>query len=128
MTLARFSLIATAIAFLFFGFWLLIQPEGLAILGVQLPTESAKIEIRAMYGGLEIGIGIFFLLSAFRPAWYAAALMLQTMSLGALGLTRLIATILADAPHQLLFVFCALELFAALIGFIAYRRLPRQVL
>jgi hypothetical protein len=122
MTFARFSLAATALAFFFFGTWLLIQPEALGQLGIQLPTDSARVEIRAIYGGFEIGIGAFFLLALRHPQWYRPALLLQTLSLAGLGLTRLFAALLAVEPHPMLFAFCALELIGALVGALAYRR------
>jgi len=122
MNFARFSLAATALAFFFFGVWLLVQPEALGRLGIQLPTDSAKVEIRAMYGGFEIGIGAFFLLALRQPQWYRPALLLQTLALAGLGLTRLVAALVAVAPHPMLFAFCALELIGALMGAVAYRR------
>ena len=122
MNFARFSLAATALAFFFFGIWLLIQPDALGQLGIQLTTESARVEIRAMYGGFEIGIGAFLVLALRRPQWYRPALLFQTLSLAGLGLARLVAALLAAAPHPMLFAFCALELIGALVGAIAYRR------
>ena len=123
MILARFSLIAVAIAFLFFGVWLVVRPEDVAGLGIVLPSETAQVEIRAMYGGFEIGLGLFFVLAVTRSSWHRPALMLQAISLASLGLTRLISTLLASSPHPLLYIFAALEITAAVIGFIAYRGL-----
>jgi hypothetical protein len=123
MNLARFSLGATSFAFFFFGCWLLVQPDGLAGVGIFLPTETARIEIRSMYGGFEIGLGIFFLLSVMRPSWHRPALMLQAISLASLGFTRLVTTIIADNPNPVMYWFCALELMAAAIGSFAYRRM-----
>jgi hypothetical protein len=123
MRLARFSLAATSFAFFVFGCWLLVQPEGVAGLGIHLPSDTAKVEIRSMYGGFEIGLGIFFLLAVMRSSWHRPALMLQAIALASLGSTRLITTLLASNPHPLLYWFAALELAAALIGGIAYQRL-----
>jgi hypothetical protein len=123
MRLTRFSLAATSSAFFVFGCWLLVQPEGLSGLGIYLPSDTAKVEIRSMYGGFEIGLGMFFLLAVMRPSWHRPALMLQAITLACLGSTRLITTLLASNPHPLLYWFAALELTAALIGGIAYQRL-----
>ena len=124
MKLARFSLGATALAFFILGFWLLIAPQGLGNIGIQLLNDSARVEIRAMYGGFEIGIGIFFLIAALRPAWFRAALTLQAVSLLGLGGVRLAALLMAPNAEKILYLFCALELTAVAVAVVALRRLP----
>jgi hypothetical protein len=124
MGLARFSLGATSLAFFIFGFWLLIAPEALAKIGIQLANDSAKVEIRAMYGGFEIGMGVFFLLAAMRPEWFRPALVLQVVSLLGLGGVRLVTLLMAPDADRLLYLFAGLELVAVVIGYLALRRLP----
>ena len=123
MGLARFSLGATSLAFFIFGFWLLVAPQALGDIGIQLATPSAQVEIRAMYGGFEIGMGVFFLLAAMRPEWFRPALVLQVVSLLGLGGTRLITLLMTPGADRLMYFFAGLELFAVVIGFIALKRL-----
>jgi hypothetical protein len=125
MGLARFALGATSLAFFIFGFWLLIAPQALGDIGVQLTTPSAQVEIRAMYGGFEIGLGVFFLLAAMRPEWFRPALVLQVVSLLGFGGTRLVTLLLTPGADRLLYFFAALELLAVVIGWFALKRLPK---
>ena len=124
MGLARFSLGATSLAFFIFGFWLLIAPQALGDVGIQLATPSAQVEIRAMYGGFEIGMGVFFLLAALRSEWFRPALVLQVVSLLGLGGTRLVTLLLTSGADRMLYFFAGLELLAVGIGWIALKRLP----
>jgi hypothetical protein len=125
MSLARFSLGATSLAFFCFGVWLLIAPQALGDIGIQLATESAKVEVRAMYGGFEIGMGVFFLLAAMRPGWFRPALVLQVVSLLGLGGVRLISLVMTRGADQILYFFAGLELLAVVIGYVALKRLPK---
>lgn len=56
MHLARLSLGITAGALAGFGTWLLLRPQALSRVGVELPSPTARAEIGAFYGGLEIGL------------------------------------------------------------------------
>jgi hypothetical protein len=84
MPLARLSLGLTAAAFGGFGAWLLVKPDALGKVGVEVPTPAARAEIRAFYGGLELGMAAFFAAAAARPTWFEPALILQSATLGGL--------------------------------------------
>ena len=67
-TLTRVTLWLAAALFLAFGLAILIQPELLS--GMGLPVQPVwRTELRAFYGGLEIGLAAFLILCARRPAW-----------------------------------------------------------
>ena len=86
-------------AFLFVNslFWLpwglinLIRPESwsgevIPDLDVyDLSSAVARTEVRAMYGGLQMAIGIFALLGAFRPKYRDAALVFFVLALTGLA-------------------------------------------
>jgi hypothetical protein len=54
-----------------------------------LSSAVARTEVRAMYGGLQMAIGIFALLGAFRPRYRDSALVFFTLALTGLALCRL---------------------------------------
>jgi hypothetical protein len=54
-----------------------------------LSSAVARTEVRAMYGGLQMAIGTFALLGAFRPKYRDAALVLFVLALTGLALCRL---------------------------------------
>jgi hypothetical protein len=87
LTLALLSL--AGLGFLAFGLWLVLAPAAaLAPLGITA-TPTGLIELRAFYGGLELGLGAFFLACAAKPDWRRAGLWLTLLSNGGIGLTRL---------------------------------------
>lgn len=48
------------------GIWCLVEPARVSqLLGFDLQNPSAKAEFSAVYGGLELGLGIFLLLAVF---------------------------------------------------------------
>lgn len=62
MTPARLILALAALAFLGFGATFLVSPVQMAaLLDLALETPTARTEVRAMYGGLELGFGVFLL-------------------------------------------------------------------
>lgn len=90
MTFAKLVLYLSAATFAGFGGWLMVAPEaleGAASLGLSAP--EARAEIRAMYGGLELGIAAYLLWCAGRPARYQAGLTLSALAFFGLGTGRL---------------------------------------
>jgi hypothetical protein len=96
-------------------FWLpwglinLIWPEswsGEVIPGMNvydLSSAVARTEVRAMYGGLQMAIGIFALLGAFRPRYRDAAFMFFLLALTGLALCRLAGMIVEGERTYLSF-------------------------
>ncbi|WP_169978211.1 DUF4345 family protein [Tautonia rosea] len=126
MRLARISLWLTAIAFGGFGLWLLIQPEGITGLGVELTHPVARAEIRAFYGGLELGLALFFTVAASRPSWFAAGLFAQAAALGGVALGRIIGIVVDGVSDSLFVGLLAAELTGCLIGIVALWLLDRK--
>jgi hypothetical protein len=86
MTLWRIILVVVALSYLGFGFLFLFNPgETSSILSIQFMSPAGRTDFRATYGGLEIGVGAFFLLCAFRREFvriglFAAACVLMAMA------------------------------------------------
>jgi hypothetical protein len=119
MQLARLSLGLTAAAFGGFGMWLLFRPDALSTVGVELPTPAARAEIRAFYGGLELGMAVFFATAATRPAWFRPALVLQSASLGGSALGRVFSMRTDPGEAPVIRVLAALEAAVAVAGLAA---------
>jgi hypothetical protein len=92
---------------------LLAAPRGPATL---------QAEIQAMYGGLELGIGVFFLVAAARSRWVRPALAVQVAVFSGLALGRIVGMVTRDVAGGLFVASLVLELVGALIGLIAFRR------
>ena len=60
MTFPKLVVYLSAATFADFGAWLMLAPTALEdVASVGLSNPEARAEIRAMYGGLEIGIAAF---------------------------------------------------------------------
>ena len=82
-------LILAALGFLGFGGWLVIDPAGgLAGVDIGATSPAGLVELRAFYGGLEVGLGLFLLACAARPAWRVPGLWLVLLGNLSIGLAR----------------------------------------
>lgn len=92
MRLARFVLLVTAVSFFGYGLACFFFPRGVAghFTAYGLAAPAGLIEIRAMYGGLQAGFGLFCLLAGLRPGWTTQGLAAIALVMGGLVLTRCI--------------------------------------
>ncbi|MCB1627370.1 MAG: DUF4345 domain-containing protein [Xanthomonadales bacterium] len=87
--MARLILALSALGLLGFGVWMLIAPQAiLAAIGIALQSEAALTEIRAFYGGLEIGLGLALLFCLRSPGWLRPGLALSALCYGCVALCR----------------------------------------
>lgn len=89
----------SAVALIGYGLVSLVWPDipaGYA--GLSMTNGNAVAEVGAMYGGLQIGLGLFCLLGAIRATLYRPALGLLVMCLAALALSRLAWTLTGPEP------------------------------
>ena len=90
MRLAKFSLLASAIGFAGFGLVLFIAPQLMESAGVGILDPAGRIEIRAFYGGIELGLAMFFII-ALRNNWILPGLTVQIATNGFIVLMRIAA-------------------------------------
>lgn len=111
-------LAAYAIAFL-------LSPALLGTLvGLAFEDANAFVEIRAFYGGLELGIAGFLAWAALRPAHARSALLLFACAFGAAGAARAwgVAEFGSSGPSQPL--VAGIELAGAAVALLLARRSP----
>ena len=115
-----------ALAFLGFGLWLLADPGGaLGRIGIQAHSITGLVELRAFYGGMEVGLGLFLGACALRPGWRVAGLWLVLLSSGGAGCARLAGMLQADTGFGgYLAGALAWELGFALLAALALLRKP----
>ena len=120
----RWFLAANVLIWFPYGLWCFFDPGTLAgSAGVEATTPTGVTELRAMYGGLQMSIGLlaaagFARVSARRPALLALAFLA-----GGLAVSRLIGAILDDSFSAYTTGAVIFELVAALI---AIRLLGRE--
>ncbi len=85
----RIVLLITGILFAGYGLWCLFNPEYVSTT-LELPgvTAQALTEIRAMYGGVQLSLGVLLILAAFISGWRHAFLWILLVLIGALAITR----------------------------------------
>jgi hypothetical protein len=105
--LVRTVLVYNSLFWLPWGFINLLWPEswsGQIIPNLDvydLSSAVARTEVRAMYGGLQMALGAYALLGAFRASYRQPALVCFVFSLTSLALCRLGSMVL-EGEHQLL--------------------------
>lgn len=113
-----------AAAFAGFGVAFTVAPDGMAAtIDIALPTDAARIDFVATYGGFEIGFAIFLAICTRRAAWVQPGLIASGCALGGFTVLRGAGILLSDAPGGLMYALlameaagCALAFWAATLG------------
>lgn len=79
-----------AALYLVLGVWCTLLPDKTAeAIGFAFAKPGARSEYITVYGGLEFGLGVFFLACALQPAWREAGLLLGLCMYAGLVIWRL---------------------------------------
>ena len=97
MLLGRMILGVSALILIAYGLLCLVSPDVPAgYAGLKLSNGDAFAEIGAMYGGLQTGLGLFFLLAVVRPEFCRSALVVMIFTIGSLAVGRLISLMITE--------------------------------
>ena len=66
--------------------------------GLSVLSSDGYAELGAMYGGLQIGVGLFLVLGACSPAWQRSALLVCLFVFGPLALLRGVSALRREDP------------------------------
>ena len=89
MTLWRLMLAVIALSYAGFGFAFLFKPdEWGAMVSVAFTTSAGRTDFRAVYGGLEFGVGVFLFLCALRREFVRLGLFASACALIAMATAR----------------------------------------
>jgi hypothetical protein len=125
MDLARTYLRILGAMTLFFGIAYLLAPSrmtdptGFGPLG-----PAATTDVRATYGGLQIGLGVFLLWAAAQQARVRIALVLQVLTIGAVAAARALGMLIDGAATGVLLGALCLEILLTVAAVALLRRLP----
>ncbi len=115
--LATVLLLGNLAIFAAYGVGFLIAPQALASqLDITLGSASALADFRAMYGGLCLAVGAFFVLGLRFATWRRQAVVLATLGAGGLAVGRLTSIAIDGLPGPLVLAFLASELAALALG------------
>ena len=123
MRLAQISLWLAAAAFAAAGATFALAPGLLRLVELAPATPTARSDVRAVFGGLELGIAAALAMCARRPAWRRAGLVMQGLAFGGLAAGRLLSLGLDGVPGKITFALWVPELLGATLAVVALRRL-----
>jgi hypothetical protein len=127
MLYSRILLAAQALILAGLGIAYFVRPEEMANLsGMLLMAPAAITDVRAYYGGLQIGLAAYLLLTLGRPEQMRGALMLLVLLYSSMALAR-IGGLWLDGGLQQTFNLTALllEVVSAGLCFAGLRKLSR---
>lgn len=129
MKISRIVLLIISVLFFGVGIAGLLAPASVAAT-VSLTAESNQglTELRAMYGGLQIGIALFIGLAAMRPQWMKPGLILSICVLTGLAAGRFVGLQLDGGALPLMLPFALLETGGTLICLWALHLLRQEKL
>jgi len=109
MTLWRLVLVVVALSYAGFGFAFVSRPDEMAsMVSLAFGTPGARTDFRAMYGGLEFGVGVFLLLCALRREFVRIGLFASACALVAMATTRTLGLVV-DGFDPLQFMIALTE-------------------
>jgi hypothetical protein len=85
-------------------------------------TANARTELRSVYGGMELGIGAFFVLCAIRAEMRIAGLWGLTLLSGLTGIVRFGSYFIEGSLESTHVAFGASEIFGLIVGLYALHR------
>ncbi len=121
MRLPALALALGAAGFSAFGLTLGVAPGLLAAVDLAPGTPTGRSDLRAIFGGMELGVGAFLAVAAGRPAWHGPALLAQALALSGALAGRLVSLALDGVPRPITFGFAALEAAGVLLAGLALR-------
>lgn len=123
MIAVRLFLGFSALVWLPYGVYCFFDPSFLEqAAGIVGHSATAMTELRAMYGGLEAGIGTLCLCALFRRSLVQPALLMLCFICGGLALTRPAGLFLDGSASAYTFFALALEVPSAVIAILLARK------
>jgi hypothetical protein len=121
-TAERALTLISALTLFGFGAWLFAVPSALAGIGIELDGPTARIDVRATYGGFELGVAAFLFLCVARPQWTRAGLVASGFAVAGFGAGRAGGIALEGGAEPLMWGFLGLELVLTVAIVVVLRR------
>ncbi|MDJ0975648.1 MAG: DUF4345 family protein [Planctomycetota bacterium] len=112
-----------AVMYLGFSVWCTVLPTKTAeAIGFAFSKASGKSEYVTIYGGLEMGLALFFLFTALSPSLRTAGLLFALVLYGCLALWRIGTVLSIDELGLFPYVMLSIEVTFTLIAAALYFR------
>lgn len=121
--LARIGLGFTALVFAGLGVAFLGWPLEMGrSVDVTVTSDVGTVELRAMYGGFELGFAAFLVACMRRRDWLAPGLLVTALTIGSLGATRVASGLALGAFRGAHPILAAVEIGGALLAAFLWTR------
>ena len=112
-----------AVMYLGLGVWCSVLPDRTAAaIGFAFDKPGARSEYITVYGGMEFGLGVFFLACALNPAWREPGLVLGLCLYGGLAIWRIYTFVTIEGITGFPRIAFALEVFLLLAALLLWFR------
>ncbi|MCA9541020.1 MAG: DUF4345 family protein [Myxococcales bacterium] len=117
---------AFAVMYVVVGVGFIVDTPGLwTHVGVPLGTPNALVDVRAIYGGLDLGLGLALVYCARTPGGRTAGLAISALTFAGIALTRSAGLLHDGVEGNLPFGLLTIEASGALIAALAWRAQAR---
>jgi hypothetical protein len=126
MTLAKVLLRLGALVLAIVGIGFLAVPvQWAAIVDIQLPTATARTDLRATYGGFDLAVGVYLWLCARREDWVRPGLVALGIVAAGFGGGRVLGMLVEGSAAPSMIGFALLEWASAVAAYGVLRRMGR---
>jgi len=126
MAFARFVLVLLAFVYGIVALAFLASPASFAALvDISLTSTTADNDFRAVYGGVSLGIALFFVASLSRADWFRPALTAGALIFLCMVGARVLSWALAGFPDSIAYGLQLVEAAGFILAVVALRGLPK---
>lgn len=123
LTMARTFLTVVGFAYLLLAAWCFAQPEKTSnAVGFELRPGSGQSEYMTVYGGLQLGLGLLFLLPWLRPESLMFVLLASVLIHGSLLAARAMSLLLYSEVSTTTWSFAASELVLFVLSLLLWNK------
>lgn len=127
--LGRWLLLAFGTGFALIGVRYFVDPALLTVeTDVSMPSIKAVMEIRTVYGGMFIGLGLTVIALALRKSTVTSGLWVLVLTAACVALARILAIALGQAPDPFFAGLLAIEVVGVAVALVVLRGLGRNFL
>ena len=122
MRIARIVLWFFVVTFAAVGLTCAFFPQWMAgLVEIALPTDTARVDFIAMYGGFEIGLAVFLWICTRKDEHVRLGLVASGCALSGLAVSRLVGVALAERVQLILYLALLAEVACSMLAFWAAR-------
>jgi len=116
MSIGRIALFVSVLGWAFGAAFLAWPVELVAPVGIELPSATARTDVRAVYGGLQLGLAAFLAYCAASPARTVVGLAATTACIAGLAAGRFLGVLVDGECTRTTLVYLSIEASSAAIA------------